>query len=191
MPTSKKVTPPDNQLPAPPVIKIPHNKKRKIYGLKAMKADELEKTLSGRLDHWAVQDLKIKIIRLLSEGIAVKGSRKYEIETATDAAEFLGVPPYKVYAWLSGDKDFKRAVNLARQVVADRLEKTLARWNNPIPLMMLLKGYRPMYRDTYHDTENSSQLADLVDELKKLQTPKPAETTSESDSTETPENPPS
>lgn len=88
--------------------------------------------------------------------------------TVSDAATALSIPPVRAWAWLHNDKDFQEMTRMTREVAADALETELAHYNNPIPKMMILKGYRPMFRDNYHTPGETDKFAALLAELKKL-----------------------
>ena len=102
---------------------------------------------------------KARILELLASGKAT---------TITDAADKVGVEAARVYAWGKNDPDFRDMLALSREVVADRLEKELAEHANFIPKMMILKGLRPMYRDSYKTPMDDNKLRELLEALKNV-----------------------
>ena len=110
-----------------------------------------------RLPDDQILALKAKILDLMARGKAT---------TITDAAEQVGIEATRVYAWSSHDPDFKDMLALSREVVADKLEKELAEHANFIPKMMILKGLRPMYRDSYKTPMDDNKLRELLEALK-------------------------
>lgn len=100
---------------------------------------------------------KVKILELLCSGVCT---------TLTGAAEQLGLSAWRVQRWARSDKDFGEAVDTARQVVADHIEKEFQGHANFIPKMMLLKAYRPMFKDNYRLDVSSPRLEELLKELR-------------------------
>ena len=100
---------------------------------------------------------KAKILDLLSSG---------QVNNLTDAAHLCELPPILVHSWARWDKDFSEFVNIAKEVVADKLEAKLTEHENFIPNMMILKGLRPKYRDNFKIDLNSSKLEELLTEIK-------------------------
>jgi len=94
-----------------------------------------------------------------------------EYMTLADAARKFGIEPIRVHWWARDDKDFQEMVKLAREVAADDLERELAQHANFIPKMMILKGYRPMFRDNFKGIVISDKLENLLVELNKLKDP--------------------
>ncbi len=107
--------------------------------------------------HGQVLDIKVKILEMLNSE---------EATTLTEAADKLGVPATRVHHWAQNDPDFKELVGLAREVAADRIEKAFQTHANFIPQMMLLKGYRPMFRDNAHLTQTNPALDKLLEDLR-------------------------
>ena len=117
-----------------------------------------------------IMDTKHKILELLSSGDAT---------TISEAARSINVEPHKVYTWGRSDPDFREAVTAAREVVADDIEKRLQNHPNFIPLMFLLKAYRPEFRENYRYGGTDSKLEEILGELSRkaqeepLPTPEP------------------
>ncbi len=86
--------------------------------------------------------------------------------TLTQAAKNVGVDPIAAWSWSENDKDFGSAIRSAREVRADGLEDTLAISKNIIAQIFLLKGYRPMFRDSYKVEHSSPKLEEWLKELK-------------------------
>ena len=114
-----------------------------------------------------ILDHKVKILELMSDGTCT---------TLTSAAEKLHLTPVQVHHWARNDSDFSEMVRLAREIVADRIEAEFQTHANFIPKMMLLKGYRPMFRDNAKLDLTNTKLIELLDELKKVGAGKPNET---------------
>lgn len=114
-------------------------------------------TMAQILEH------KVEVLRLLCSG---------EAETISDAARTLGVDPARVHQWGQNDKDFQEMLRLSREVVADKIEKEFRTHKNFIPKMMLLKGYRQMFRDNYRLDVTNEALEKLLVELRELKEPK-------------------
>ena len=104
---------------------------------------------------------KLQILEMLEKG---------EARTLTECATKLGVSAARVHAWSYNDKDFQEMIHLAQEVQADKLEDEFL--NLPerffIPKMMLLKAWRPMYRDTFKIDTTNTKLEDMLLELKEL-----------------------
>jgi len=106
-----------------------------------------------------VLDYKYQILKLMSEGKA---------KTLSEACRLIGVDPVRVYAWGNTDRDFQQMVRLTREVIADDIEASFTTHANFIPQMMLLKSYRPMFRDTYKFDIRNERLEKLLGELREL-----------------------
>lgn len=102
---------------------------------------------------------KVDILRLMTSG---------EAETLSDAARKLGLEPARIHNWTREDKDFQELVHMTHEVVADDLEKQFRHHPNFIPQMMLLKGYRPMFRDNYKVIQTNENLEKLLAKLTEL-----------------------
>lgn len=63
-------------------------------------------------------------------------------------------------------------LRLSREVVADAIEKEFRTHKNFIPKMMLLKGYRHMFRDNYRLDVTNEALEKLLGDLRELKEPK-------------------
>lgn len=101
---------------------------------------------------------KAGILELLSNG---------ECMSISAAAKRLGLNPTKVVHWAFYDEDFAELIRLSKEVVADQLEDELAHHVNFIPKMMILKGLRPMYRDSYKFDVSNEKVEELLKELRK------------------------
>ena len=110
-----------------------------------------------------VLEAKVAILECIAAGKAL---------TLSKAAELCGYTPFQAYAWSKRDKDFAELVRLAREVMADSIEEEFRNHNNFIPKMMLLKGYRPMFRDNYKIEVSSEGLENLLKELREAGKPK-------------------
>jgi len=101
--------------------------------------------------------IKVDILELLSAGDA---------QTVAAAARKLGVQPVRVYGWAKEDEDFWDCVKLAQQVQADGIVAEFLEHKNFIPKMMLLKAWRPEFRDNFKVQVESSEMKNLLNELK-------------------------
>ncbi len=106
-----------------------------------------------------IVDLKAKIINILVEGQA---------KTIKDAALIAGVNPVVAWSWAQHDKTFKQCLDAVHQVVADGLESQLREEKNFIPLMFLLKGYRPEFRENAKIEIKSEGVEKLLAELAEI-----------------------
>jgi hypothetical protein len=107
---------------------------------------------------------KLKLLELLSSGVCMN---------ITAAARKLGLNPVRVRYWAEHDPDFKEMLRLAHEVYADTLEEKLATWttgsgSTPIPIMMILKGLRQQYKDSYKPDINHSALEKILKELQEI-----------------------
>ncbi len=109
---------------------------------------------------------KVKILQVLADGEAM---------TISDAARKCGIKPTQAWKWVSRDKDFHGLIDACRQVFADDLEQGLRTNKHFIPQMMMLKGYRPMFRDSYKFDFSTEPLEKLLREIKDLKKPKEEE----------------
>ncbi len=110
-----------------------------------------------RLTEAEYTDIKFKIISELESG---------QVETVTEAAENIGVNPTVAYRIMKSDPDFGEAVKAAREIVADKIEKELIGNSNVIAKIFLLKGYRPMFRDTFKVEQHNPKLEEWLAELR-------------------------
>jgi len=110
-----------------------------------------------------ILDYKVEVLQLLATG---------EVHTISDAARKLGIDPTRVHAWAYNDKDFQEMLRLSHEVVADNIETRLQESKHFIPLIFLLKGYRPMFRDSYKFDVSNEALEKLLGELRELKEPK-------------------
>ena len=104
-------------------------------------------------------DFKVKILALMQSGQA---------KTVKSAAEALGLNPSRVHGWLKKDKDFAELARLCDEVVADEIEEHFLAEKHDIPLLMLLKGKRPMYRDNFKIDIRNEALEKLLKDLKAI-----------------------
>jgi len=115
--------------------------------------------IARRMNDDKILDSKVRLLELMSSG---------ECRTLSSAAEKLGLNPTRVHWWAQDDPEFKEMVKLAREVAADKIEEEFQEHKNFIPKMMLLKGYRPMFRDSYRTETTDSRLYELLQELREL-----------------------
>lgn len=118
------------------------------------------KSKVSKLKPEQIIEKKVEILDLLSNGQA---------GTLTEAAKIIGVRPVQVYHWNQTDKDFQEMVKLVREVKADEIETYLRGNKNLVAQIFLLKGYRPMFRDSYRVVEiRDEKTKELLEELRKL-----------------------
>jgi len=86
--------------------------------------------------------------------------------TLTSAARKLGIDPIKAHNWVQTDRGFGELVKMTREVVADQIEEEFWKHANFIPKMMVLKAYRPEFRDNYKVDLNNERLEELLKELR-------------------------
>ena len=110
--------------------------------------------------------LKVKILQVLLECKAT---------TIRSAAILLHIPPVRAHHWAKDDKDFGEMIRMVREVRADLLEEELAVDPNVIAKIFLLKGLRPMYRDSYKVELTNENLENLLKELRDSTKPKDTE----------------
>jgi len=118
----------------------------------------IEKVLP-RLSTQDILELKVKALELLSTG---------ECFTVTQVARKIGLPPTRLYQWGRDDRDFRDLLRIALEIKADDLEEELSKHANFIPKMMILKGLRPKYRDSYRTMPEDNKMKELLEELVKL-----------------------
>jgi len=106
-----------------------------------------------------VLQYKLQILGMLERGEAL---------TLTECAEKLNVDAAKVHFWSSQDRDFQAMIHLAHEVQADKIEVEFSKHANFIPKMMLLKAWRPIYKDNFKVDVTNSKLEDMLEELKQL-----------------------
>ena len=102
---------------------------------------------------------KLKILEMLEKGQA---------RTLTQCAEILEIPAVRVHGWSASDKDFQEMIRLVREIIADKIEAEFSTHANFIPKMMLLKAYRPMFKDNFRLDVTNTRLEEMLNELKKL-----------------------
>ena len=120
------------------------------------------KTAKKKMPRYSPDEIlayKIKILDMLEAG---------EAFTLTQCAEKLEIPALRIYHWSVDDKDFQSMVHLAQQVRADIIEEEFVHHANFIPKMMLLKSWRPQYRDNFKVDITNNKLEDMLQELKQL-----------------------
>lgn len=113
----------------------------------------------GKFTDEQILDYKYEILKLMTEGGCA---------TVTEACKVLKLNPALVYNWSQSDPEFKGMVKMTHEVAADELEATFRKHANFIPGMMLLKGYRPEFRDSYKEAPSTAKLETLLEELKAL-----------------------
>ena len=105
---------------------------------------------------------KKQILELLIRGHA---------QTLTEAAEKVDLSPLTAHKWQRGDPQWAAALDLAREVMADRLETELSRVKSvqeSTAIMFRLKVLRPEYRDSYRAPKSESATTELLEDLKRL-----------------------
>ena len=107
-------------------------------------------------------DAKVDLLKLMI------GELTGEPMTLSAAARTLKLNPVNVHRWGQTDPDFQEAVRLTRKVVAEDIEAEFRKHPNFIPKMMLLKGYEPMFRDTFKMERTNENLEKMIAELKRL-----------------------
>jgi len=127
-------------------------------------AKDLKPRISARrrLDNYLPDEIltyKLKILEMLEKGQA---------RTLTQCAEILEIPAVRVHGWSTNDKDFQEMIRLVREIIADKIEAEFSVHANFIPKMMLLKAYRPMFKDNFHLDVTNTRLEEMLNELKKL-----------------------
>ena len=117
----------------------------------------------SKLPKMSAEDMleyKAKIIDMLT---------KNPQRTISDCARELGLPPTRVYDWAQDDKEFHQVIRYTEQVVADDIEAEFRVHKNAFYRLVLLKTYRPRFRDNYKQIEVvSPQVEQLLGELKQL-----------------------
>ncbi len=86
-------------------------------------------------------------------------------QSVSDAAVQLEINPVIAWRWVRNDPVFKECIDAVRQVAADKLEAEFMVHANFIPKLMLLKGYRPEFRDNAPITLKSDGLEAVLKEL--------------------------
>jgi len=102
-------------------------------------------------------EYKVLILQMMVDGKA---------QTVTSACRTLGIPPTRGHGWLKGDPDFKELVEMVGQVIADEIEEDFRVHGHFIPRMMLLKRYRPEFRETYKFDIKNDKLEELLERLR-------------------------
>ncbi len=93
---------------------------------------------------------------------------KGEASSIADAARKMNIHPARAHDWCRCDKDFQALLRECKEVFADDLEVELRHHPNFIPKMMILKGYRPEFRDNARLDVKSDGLEKLIKELKEI-----------------------
>ena len=121
-------------------------------------------TRIGSMTDEEILDAKVEILRLLSDGV---------VKTIAEAARAINLSPARVYNWSKSDKDFRELMSSVYEVIADDIEKGFIEGKDYIPKMMLLKGYRPRFRDNYKFEFSTEKIENFLQELKEIgQNPK-------------------
>jgi len=106
-----------------------------------------------------ILDAKVEILRLLTDGV---------VKTVAEAARAIGLSPARVYNWSKSDKDFRELMSSVYEVIADDIEKGFIEGKDYIPKMMLLKGYRPRFRDNFRLEFTTEKVENFLEELKEI-----------------------
>ena len=114
-------------------------------------------TRIGSMTDEQILDAKVEILRLLSDGV---------VKTIAEAARAIGLSPNRVYMWVKSDKDFKELMAATYEVIADDIEKGFIEGKDYIPKMMLLKGYRPRFRDNAKIDFSTEKIENFLKDLK-------------------------
>lgn len=152
-------------LPAPPKSKFlgrPKGSKSRFPAKSVKRHDGVKVVYDKGIPSALADDLKVRMLELLTEG---------EAETLTEAAEMIGLDPARAYRWVGSDADFRELLSNVKQVTADRIEKEFRHHGNFIPKMMLLKAYRPEFRDNARLDLNTQGVKRLLEDLRSLFTP--------------------
>lgn len=147
----------DDLLPA----KKPYhgNLKGRLKGCKDKKPRKTARRPLAKFTPDEILDYKLKILKFLETG---------EARTLTECASLLDIPALRVHQWSKDDKDFQSMIGLAQEVQADKIEAEFMGHANFIPKMMLLKAWRPMYRDNFKVDMTNSKLEQMLEELKRV-----------------------
>jgi len=116
-------------------------------------------TRIGSMTDEEILDAKVEILRLLSDGV---------VKTVADAARAINLSPNRVYMWCRTDKDFKELMASVYEVIADDIEKGFIEGKDFVPKMMLLKGYRPRFRDNFKLDFSTENVEKFLAELKEM-----------------------
>lgn len=116
-------------------------------------------TRIGAMTDEEILDAKVEILRLLSDGV---------VKTVAEAARSLGLSPNRVYMWVKSDKDFKGLMDAVHEVIADDIEAHFLEVKHDIPLLMLLKGYRPIFRDNFKLEFSTEKIEQFMKDLKEI-----------------------
>jgi len=116
-------------------------------------------TRIGSMTDEEILDAKVEILRLLTDGV---------VKTVAEAARAIGLSPARIYNWCKSDKDFQGLMASVYEVIADDIEKGFIEGKDYIPKMMLLKGYRPRFRDNYKIDFNTEKIETFLQELKEI-----------------------
>ena len=114
-------------------------------------------TRIGSMTDEQILDAKVEILRLLTDGV---------VKTIAEAARSIGLSPVRIYNWVKTDKDFKGLMESTYEVIADDIEKGFIEGKDYIPKMMLLKGYRPRFRDNAKIDFSTEKIENFLRDLK-------------------------
>jgi len=121
-------------------------------------------TRIGSMTDEEILDAKVEILRLLTDGV---------VKTVAEAARAINLSPARVYNWCKTDKDFQGLMTSVYEVIADDIEEHFLKTKHDIPLLMLLKGHRPKYRDNAKMEFSTEKIETNLQELKEIgQNPK-------------------
>ncbi len=89
------------------------------------------------------------------------------VNTLADAAHSCGILATTAYKWRQDDENFRSALELIKEVLADANEAYLQSSKNVVAHIFLLKGRRREFKDNYKEGETNTKLEKLLEELKK------------------------
>lgn len=149
---------------------VKNKKKEGDPGYKKPGSTAKRNSVTLRLEKYSDKDIldyKVRILEILIKG-GVKGigDAFLKIRTPSQAARHLGIDPVRVQSWIKNDKDFRHYIEDTYEVIADDIEEDFIEGKAFIPKMMLLKGIRPKYRDTFKIEASNDNLEKLLTDLK-------------------------
>jgi hypothetical protein len=119
-----------------------------------------------------VHRAKVKVLELME-------SNPTEYSTVTQAARKLGINPTQIHTWILNDANFRAAIKMINEVLADANEQYLQSSKNIVAHIFLLKGRRPEFRDNYRVDVQNTKLEELLTQLNKISIEKPIVTVEE------------
>jgi hypothetical protein len=86
-------------------------------------------------------------------------------DNLTEAAKYLDIKPSLLYHLKGRDKAWSDQIEVAQNVVADKLEAKLDKMNSPVAAIFRLKKLRIEYRDNFKFDFNTDKLEKLLTQL--------------------------